>query len=168
MSAIIVEQKAEEAKLAIAVHRNSYIDGMRLASAKMTRKSPKYKLRSAALTPHFRFSGKPIESGSGLLQIRIDFRFQGTVEVMDKLVRIEPVVEILCAYEVDYRLHEGFELSSGQARAFASGNAVFNAWPYFREFLQTSLQRMGFPALVAPFLRIQVRPKPMGRRKIAS
>lgn len=36
--------------------------------------------------------------------------------------------------------------------AFARMNGVYNAWPYWREFLQASLGRMGLPPLVLPVL----------------
>jgi hypothetical protein len=77
--------------------------------------------------------------------------------------RVGPVVTVECAYEVDYLVREKFELRADHVTAFKDGNAIFNAWPYFREFLQSSLQRMGLPPLVAPFLRLQPRAKPPKR-----
>lgn len=31
--------------------------------------------------------------------------------------------------------------------AFHGGNAIFNCWQYFREFIQSATARMGFPPL---------------------
>ena len=38
--------------------------------------------------------------------------------------------------------------------AFAQVNAVFNAWPYWRELVQASLARMSMPALTVPVFRV--------------
>ena len=70
----------------------------------------------------------------------------------------QTVVSLECTYAVDYQLREGFEPSPKQVKAFKDGNVIFNCWPYFREYLQNSVQRMGFPPLVAPFLRVQPKP----------
>ena len=37
--------------------------------------------------------------------------------------------------------------------AFCAMNGVFNAWPYAREFVQSSMARMNLPALVLPVMR---------------
>ena len=67
-------------------------------------------------------------------------------------------VTVECAYAADYTIiRDGFVPSSEQAKAFREGNAIFNLWPYFREYLQSSLLKMGLPALTAPFLCL--RPK---------
>ena len=63
------------------------------------------------------------------------------------------------------RQREGFEIASEHVKAFKDGNAIFNAWPYFREYLRNNLQRMGMPPLTAPFLRLQPKPKSRKREK---
>lgn len=44
--------------------------------------------------------------------------------------------------------------------AFATRNAVFNAWPYYREFLQSMSVRTGIPTLVLPLLLLNRIPDP--------
>lgn len=39
-------------------------------------------------------------------------------------------------------------------RAFSNVNGVFNVWPYFREFVQTTTTRMGVPAYILPTYRV--------------
>jgi len=51
-----------------------------------------------------------------------------------------------------------FEITSEHARAFQEGTAIFNLWPYFREFVQSHLVAMALSAFTAPFLRIQPKP----------
>lgn len=59
-----------------------------------------------------------------------------------------------CTFELKYALPEGFSASSDELAAFAETNGVFNAWPYFREFLQSSMARMGLPPLYLPLFRV--------------
>jgi hypothetical protein len=75
-----------------------------------------------------------------------------------KLGKKETPVSVECTFAVDYELQEGFQPSAMQVRAFKDGKVVFNCRPYFREYLQDSVQRMGFPPLTAPFLRVPPRP----------
>jgi preprotein translocase subunit SecB len=44
--------------------------------------------------------------------------------------------------------------------SFAEANGVYNAWPYWREFVQSVTSRMGLPTLTVPVFRISsVLPK---------
>lgn len=160
MNVIVVEQKPEAAKLAIQVHSNSAITRMRVRSAKLLGQSLAQKPEGATIDPKFHFKSRVIEAQTSFLLVRIDFRFQGIVQGKTSTPSAKPLVDINCSYEVTYEIREGFDLTEKHAAAFAGGNAIFNAWPFFREFLHTSLQRMGFPPLTAPFLRLQVSPPP--------
>jgi len=41
-----------------------------------------------------------------------------------------------------------------QALAFARTNGIYNAWPYWREFVQNMIARMNLPPLVIPVFRL--------------
>lgn len=45
-------------------------------------------------------------------------------------------------------------LDAADLRAFAEFNATYNAWPYWREFLQSISSRFGLPAVTVPILRV--------------
>lgn len=52
---------------------------------------------------------------------------------------------------------ESFEgLSNVKLAAFAYFNGIFNAWPYWREYVQSATVRLGLPPLTAPVHRIPV------------
>jgi hypothetical protein len=57
-------------------------------------------------------------------------------------------------HEASYELAEGYEPTSEQIEAFRQGNAIFNCWTYFREYVQSSVARMNFPSVTVPFLRM--------------
>lgn len=174
MNVIVVEQSQDETRLAFEVNKNAAINRMRLARAKVTSQS----MDEGPKTPIavvFNFKSKPISAPSNVLRLEIAFRMTGveekeegkkdTPEKKPDDKKPEPVVLVECAYEVDYVLREGFTITSEHVKAFKDGNAIFNAWPYFREYLQNNLQRMGLPPLTAPFLRLQPKPKPRKREK---
>jgi preprotein translocase subunit SecB len=52
--------------------------------------------------------------------------------------------------------------------SFAELNGTYNAWPYWREFVQNITNRMQLPTLTIPVFRIQSSiPKPINEEKIA-
>ena len=49
----------------------------------------------------------------------------------------------------------GFEgLTDKGIQEFGNLNGVFNAWPYWREFVQNTIARMGLPPLTIPVFRV--------------
>jgi hypothetical protein len=174
MNAIVIEQTQDEAKLAFEVHQNADISRIRLAHAKLASQAidtaPKTQIEVV-----FNFKSKPMIAPPDVLRLEIAFRMAGieekeageedAPEKTSDNKKAEPVILVECAYEADYVLREGFEITSEHVKAFKDGNAIFNAWPYFREYLQSNLQRMGLPPLTAPFLRLQPKPKPRKREK---
>ena len=71
------------------------------------------------------------------------------------------VFSVECVYELRYGLGEGYRPEGNEIEAFKNGNAIFNCWPYFREFFQNLTSRMGEAPPPLPFLRVAVAPKPV-------
>lgn len=57
---------------------------------------------------------------------------------------------------------EPIEADAGDVVAFANFNATFNAWPYWREFVQSMTGRMGLPGVIIPVLPV---PNLIGRAR---
>jgi hypothetical protein len=159
VNAIVIEQTAEEAKLAIEVHQNAAIQRIRLARAKLTSQAVD-EIAKSRVGVTFQFKSKPLSGPADVLRLEIAFRMEG-VEETDEPAEKKPSAVLLvdCAYEVDYALRDGFEITAERIKAFKDGNAIFNVWPFFREYLQNSLVRMGMPPLIAPFLRLEQKEK---------
>jgi hypothetical protein len=62
-------------------------------------------------------------------------------------------------YELKYRVPKDFKASKAEVSSFAKMNGIYNAWPYFREYVQTTTQRMNLPPVVLPVYRIPQTPK---------
>jgi hypothetical protein len=174
MNAIVIEQNLDELKLASEVNQNAAINRIRLARGKVASQAMD-EGPEAPIEVMFNFKSKPLTAPSNVLRLEIAFRMAGTEEreeatknkpekkSADK--KPEPVIQVECAYEVDYALRKDFSITPEHVKAFKDGNAIFNTWPYFREYLQNNLQRMGLPPLTAPFLRLQPKPRPHKREK---
>ncbi len=169
MNQIVIEQSPDETRLAFEVNQNAAISRIRLARAKLASRAVEDGPTSP-ISVAFHFKSKSIVAPSDVLRLEIAFRMAGTEKPKDSKKEIPdktrdsrksgPAVLVECAYEVDYLLRDGFAITPAHVKAFKDGNAIFNAWPFFREYLQNNLLRMGLPPLTAPFLRLQPKPRP--------
>lgn len=75
-------------------------------------------------------------------------RHEGSPEEL--LVRIE------ARFALTYTLASQENLSEENYEAFGQRNGVYNAWPYWREFVQSTTVRMGLPALTLPVYRVGI------------
>jgi len=73
-----------------------------------------------------------------------------------------PDVDISLVYELDYELKDKEGISEDDLEHFAYLNARFNAWPYFRQTVQTSTTQMGIRPLVVPVHTVRPIAVPAG------
>ena len=160
MNAIVIEQSHETAKLAFELHRNVELKAIRLTDSKLS--STRFiQAPAGAIGIAIDFESKQLTAPAGAISLQVGFKMAGTEspDEPEATRNEEPMVTVSCSYDVEYVVREGFQPSKAQIDAFREGNAIFNVWPYFREYLQSSLQRMGFPPFVAPFLKIEPQRK---------
>lgn len=84
--------------------------------------------------------------------LRIETAFSMEVRSADDEERLQ--AEIRATFELSYAIPDEESFSPEELEAFAEGNAVFNAWPYWRELVQASLARMSLPPLTLPVFRV--------------
>ncbi len=60
-------------------------------------------------------------------------------------------VKIICEFEV--HLTSASSINKDFLDIFSKVNLHMTTWPYFREFVQNIIQRMGLPPLTLPFLK---------------
>lgn len=63
---------------------------------------------------------------------------------------------VVVTLELTYEVPADTELDEVALKAFAETNGIFNAWPYFREFVQSSFVRMDLPPVLLPLYRIHL------------
>jgi preprotein translocase subunit SecB len=154
MNTFTITQTKQESDLAIALHQNAQIVDLRLARAKASADRPGAELK-APIAASLDVKAKQVEGPSEQLFIEVSFRLTGTKKENGQKERTAVSVE--CTFEVTYQLKAGFTPNLEQIKAFKDGNAVFNCWPYGRQHIQDTIQRLGFPPLILPFLRVQTR-----------
>lgn len=86
-------------------------------------------------------------------------------QVIAEQAKEDALVSIEARFEIEYRLPEGFHVDPETLTAFAETNGIYNAWPYWREFVQSMFVRMGLPPLVLPLLRAREMMEKTGEEK---
>jgi preprotein translocase subunit SecB len=61
-------------------------------------------------------------------------------------------VSIQGEYELEYSIESFDQIKPENIKAFGSMNGIYNAWPYWREFVQSMTVRMGLPPLTLPVM----------------
>lgn len=91
----------------------------------------------------------------GLFIVRTEFAF-GVHPADDAEAKSDATasVAINVSFELTYRIPENMSTSDEELTEFARVNGIFNAWPYWREFVHASLARMGLPPLILPVYRL--------------
>ena len=62
--------------------------------------------------------------------------------------------QVNCTFEVAYKLREGYIPSDEEKTSFSRATAVFNCWPFAREFFRDMTNRLGHNAPVLPLLHV--------------
>jgi preprotein translocase subunit SecB len=70
----------------------------------------------------------------------------------------DPSLHIEAVFVLVYKIADLKGLKDENFNAFAHANGVYNAWPYWREFVQNTVSRMGLPLLTIPAFHL-FRPK---------
>ena len=98
-----------------------------------------------------------------LIPVVVRFTFRGFQQEPDS--EAEPAVTIEAAFLLLYSLSNDEGITEDHVKAFADLNGVYNAWPYWREFVQNTIARMELPPLTIPVFRIVSPDKTKPRKK---
>ena len=102
------------------------------------------------------------ETDSKAFHVRVIFTLVGHNPDDQEALRIEAAFEIL------YKSDVLAEITPEQMNAFGQVVGINNAWPYWREFVQSMSARMGIPLITIPLLRIHATPPDTAKPKKAS
>jgi hypothetical protein len=150
--AIHIEQDKNQASLAYSLQCRADLDTIRLTTSTVTCSLPLESVEFP-LEMALKHQAEDAVVSGNKLSIPIRFGFKA-VTVPDK----RDVLLVTCRLEAIYELAEGFEPTPEQVDAFRLGNAVFNCWSYFREYVQNCVVRMNYPPVTIPFLRMVPAP----------
>jgi hypothetical protein len=94
----------------------------------------------------------PNEEGDFFVRARMEVKVVGATAEEES--KDDPFLSVEVAFELAYRLPPEFKASKEELDDFAAVNGVFNAWPYFREVIQTATGRMNLPPIVIPLYHV--------------
>jgi hypothetical protein len=97
----------------------------------------------------------------GYVVVIPEFHFEAFGENETK----EPVIVIDASFVLSYKINNFQGLTQKGFEQFANLNGTYNAWPYWREFVQNTIVRMGLPSLSIPVFRIVEPPRSKNIRK---
>jgi len=66
----------------------------------------------------------------------------------------KPDLVIEAAFVIIYKAESLEGLKRANFEAFGQSNGIYNAWPYWREFVQNTVARMNLPPLTIPVFRL--------------
>ena len=95
----------------------------------------------------------------GLLIVIAEFHFKAYMESKEQ----DPALTIDASFVLTYQISNFAGLTQEGFEQFANLNGIYNAWPYWREFVQNMVGRMGLPSLTLPVFRIVQMPSEVKR-----
>jgi hypothetical protein len=149
LNPIKISQTKEQIQALSSVQANCEIQGITLLSCSVTRAKAGNTLKEP-------FSVKPALSNisssrhDSTLVIEVSFEYSA----WDSSEPAERLFLVNCTFEVAYQLRDGYTPSNDELASFSRGTAVFNCWPYAREFLRDITARLGHQTPALPLLRI--------------
>lgn len=84
------------------------------------------------------------------IKVKVDFSFRAFFDESEDVQPPPLFVEV--RFALSYVLTSTDGIDEQKVDAFGKMNGVYNAWPYIREFVQSTLTRMSLPALTLPVL----------------
>lgn len=113
--------------------------------------------RSRFVTSMHGFPSAPVELATssraeevtveGSLRVALDLVLRGYKDE-------EVLLEVSARIEAIYTITTNSNFTPYQLKCFAKANGMLNVWPYWRDFVQSSVQRAGLPALALPLFRV--------------
>lgn len=85
-----------------------------------------------------------------ILQIRCKYTLLGVSEEKIETQSKNYAIKIVVVYKLRYTYKKS--LPKEFIEIFKQRNVPINSWPYFREFVQNTMQRMNIPPITLPFI----------------
>ena len=91
-----------------------------------------------------------LDRDRGFIVVIAKFHFEASIGKKSQ----EPVLTMDASFVLTYQIDSFEGLTQEGYKQFANLNGIYNAWPYWREFVQSIIGRMGLPPLTIPVFRI--------------
>jgi hypothetical protein len=152
------EQGDNPIELAVPVSRRVAIQSIVLADCRAKR-SPQANLAREGLRFNCNIAGIKFGKEPNSNRFIVNASFSAIAEVREEKEAEEekphadPDLIVEASFILIYSVDSFDGLDEKNIEAFAVTNGVFNAWPYWREFVQNTTVRMGLSPLTIPVFR---------------
>ncbi|MEX1364494.1 MAG: hypothetical protein AB1Z98_15315 [Nannocystaceae bacterium] len=85
-------------------------------------------------------------------------RFEVDIVARNVEDKNSPLIRVAGEYIVTYDLQDTSTYSVDAIQLFLQRNGIFNAWPFFRELVHSTVSRMGMPPAIVPLLKLPPSP----------
>jgi hypothetical protein len=155
---IQIEQSEEQGRCAGEFTQNAAIQSVRMARSLVVADAERFhRAPVGSLATSIGFGVGSVLRSEAAIGFTTDFTF--SIRRVEETEDTVALVEINCSLESQYAIRPGFTPNDEQLAAFHRAGAVLHAWPYFREFTQSSVVRTGLPAPPVPLLCLVAAPK---------
>jgi len=145
--------------LAVAVSDKVNLEDVRLIACKCFQ-SPEVGTGSHNLEIAWKVETQADKNNKTVLVLP-SFVIKGTPKTGDSK---EPDLTIEADFVLIYKAESLLGLRKNNFDAFGKTNGIYNAWPYWREYVQNTISKMGLPPLVIPVFRL-VKSKSAAKKK---
>lgn len=147
-----IEQEPELLTAALGLYSSCELVSIRLKKASVS-----YLAEEDALpaTLSLRLSHKAVASRIRESDIRFEVEF--SLNGINAGANDNVIFTVDCIFQADYHLKPEYVPAEEAIEAFRQGNAVFNCWPFAREFFDNLTHRMGLHIPSLPLLRVRAK-----------
>ena len=145
---MIVKQGHRAFELARKFAASAQLSDVRLASCKVWSQR-QWSGSEAKSEVSFKVAAPDIGEKVAVLPISFSARMVDNTTETD-------IFGIECELEGNYFLRTDYRPSLGEVAAFQEANAVYHYWPFFREIVQNTSVRAGYPPIPIPHLMLSV------------
>lgn len=156
----VLAQSADAAAASARFQENSDIEEIRLVETRC-RMAEDLPDPVGPLTIGLKTSSEARISSDQSAVFLVSFAIEGRYADQDESAAA--LLHITGRFALSYRLKPKYSPNEAELQAFKDVNAVFNGWPFFREFVQSMCSRMGLQIAPIPLLRLRLPGKQPAR-----
>lgn len=144
-----LSQTTEQIKALVSFQDHCEMDGITLQSCSASRaKAGAVFVEPFAVKPVLSNIASSFQGQKFVVEVSFEYTAWDSSEPSERMFKVD------CTFEVLYRLRDDYQPTDEEKMSFSKGTAVFNCWPYAREFLRDITARLGHQTPALPLLRI--------------
>ncbi|MHB9074229.1 MAG: protein-export chaperone SecB [Desulfobaccales bacterium] len=147
----ILSKGTLDSKAISRVARQADLDDIYLLDASIASDSSTREPRGSKL--EYAINTKILKTEDNNFSVLVTFK----ISAIQKKHSENPILTIEAKFVLVYSCDKANKLLPENIEHFTKINSIKSAWPYWREFVQNMVGRMGFPTLTIPILKFKIK-----------